>query len=340
MVCYYAVLELQPNASLEEIKKAYRRLALLYHPDKNSDTDAKEKFQQISEAYQILSDPKYKYSYDTDGVVPNTFRKPEEVFRELFSTFNPEVGEFLSTTLSSFTNSIQNEKNKNIWDILYDINPTHIITQGSNLLKSLIIKKLDTTFEKTGHSMQNALIHDIYLNISDIDESNNCCNEIKLDLEFLQKYSHIKLHITDQRGKTYHYLLDLKYDLHIIKVNDIEYEFNTSISFPDEIHRMNTYDILMRCNVNPIHIVKPFYFSYQLTKVNKIEYMINLAGDSNIVCIPEQGLYNYHPGKKGDLYIIFVFREDVPKSDETDTNNGDKIGEINAMELRNLLEFH
>lgn len=339
MVCYYEVLELEPNASLDEIKKAYRRLALLYHPDKNNSVDAKEKFQQISEAYQILSDPKYKYSYDIDGVIPNNFRKPDELFREIFSTLNPEVGEFLSTTLSSFTNSIQNEKNKNIWDILYDINPTNIITQGSNLLKSILIKKIDTTFEKTGHSMYNAVIHDISLNIYDIDDSNKSSNEIKLDLEFLQKYSHIKLHITDQFCKTFHYLLDLRYDLHLVKVNNIEYEFNTSLTLPYNINRMNSYDILLKYYVNPCHIIKPFYFSYKLTRVNEIEYIIDLGGESNIVCVPERGLYNYHLGKKGDLYIIFIFKESEPILDQT-KNDVNDIDVIKAIDLKNILELH
>jgi len=59
---YYAILELKPGASSEEIRMAYRRLAMKHHPDRNGNSKAsEEKFKQIKEAYEILSDPNYKY---------------------------------------------------------------------------------------------------------------------------------------------------------------------------------------------------------------------------------------------------------------------------------------
>ena len=65
---YYEVLEIDRNASAEEIKKAYRRQAVKYHPDKNpGDKDAEELFKEISEAYEILADPAKKQRYDQYG---------------------------------------------------------------------------------------------------------------------------------------------------------------------------------------------------------------------------------------------------------------------------------
>ena len=56
---YYDILGISKNASQDEIKKAYRKLAMQYHPDKNpGDKAAEEKFKQISEAYEILKDDK------------------------------------------------------------------------------------------------------------------------------------------------------------------------------------------------------------------------------------------------------------------------------------------
>lgn len=63
---YYQVLELEPTAALLDIKKAYRRLALQYHPDRNQQAGAKERFQQIGEAYQCLSDPEQRRLYDLE----------------------------------------------------------------------------------------------------------------------------------------------------------------------------------------------------------------------------------------------------------------------------------
>ena len=53
---YYEVLGVQKNASKDEIKNAYRRLALQYHPDRNKEPSAEEKFKELSEAYAVLSD--------------------------------------------------------------------------------------------------------------------------------------------------------------------------------------------------------------------------------------------------------------------------------------------
>jgi DnaJ-class molecular chaperone len=59
---YYKVLDIEPNASTDEIKKAYRKLSLKYHPDKNNGKD--EKFKEINEAYSVLSDDGSRQHYD------------------------------------------------------------------------------------------------------------------------------------------------------------------------------------------------------------------------------------------------------------------------------------
>ncbi len=64
----YWVLEVNKGASSEEIKKAYRKMAMKYHPDRNSgDASAEAKFKEVNEAYQTLSDPQKKQQYDTFG---------------------------------------------------------------------------------------------------------------------------------------------------------------------------------------------------------------------------------------------------------------------------------
>jgi len=119
MVDYYRVLEVTRNSSTEDIKKAYRKLALKWHPDKNPENleEATKRFKEISEAYEVLSDEKKRKVYDTYGKeglsqssrsrsrhyggVPGddfgfmpgftafTFRDPEEVFREFFGERSP-----------------------------------------------------------------------------------------------------------------------------------------------------------------------------------------------------------------------------------------------------------
>lgn len=136
MTDYYKVLEVARSANVDQIKKAYRKLALRWHPDKNPDNkeDATKKFREISEAYEVLSDEKKRKLYDKYGVDglkgsrgPSqhgfrrqarhgslfendpfdyafsgfTFRDPEDVFREFFGG-DPFCGIFNSFFSSPF----------------------------------------------------------------------------------------------------------------------------------------------------------------------------------------------------------------------------------------------
>ncbi|XP_068558961.1 dnaJ homolog subfamily B member 2 isoform X2 [Cebidichthys violaceus] len=110
MVDYYNVLGVSKTASQDDIKKAYRKLALKWHPDKNPDNkeEAERKFKELSEAYEVLSDTSKRDAYDRYGNdrvrhtgssssdfssdIPGftfTFRNPDEVFREFFGSQDP-----------------------------------------------------------------------------------------------------------------------------------------------------------------------------------------------------------------------------------------------------------
>src|SRR5213594_438764 len=79
---YYDVLGVARGASKDEVKTAYRKLALQYHPDRNKDPGATEKFKEISEAYAILSDDEKRGQYDQFGRQGVYERyNPEDIFR-------------------------------------------------------------------------------------------------------------------------------------------------------------------------------------------------------------------------------------------------------------------
>jgi molecular chaperone DnaJ len=79
---YYEVLGVSKNASKDEIKDAYRKLAMQYHPDRNKAPDAEEKFKEISEAYAVLSDAQKRRQYDTLGHAGFDQRySAEDIFR-------------------------------------------------------------------------------------------------------------------------------------------------------------------------------------------------------------------------------------------------------------------
>ena len=83
---FYSVLGVTRSSSTEEIQRAYRKLARTYHPDVNKDPAAEERFKEISEAYDVLSDPETRIKYDRfgssfrqvpDGVDPETWERAQ-----------------------------------------------------------------------------------------------------------------------------------------------------------------------------------------------------------------------------------------------------------------------
>jgi len=117
---YYGILGVPRNASDGEIKKAYRKLAMQYHPDRNPGKEkwANEKFKEINEAYGVLGDPQKRKQYDQFGTVGNigdVFSSPfttttfQEMMKDLggvglrFDFLDDIFGDFLKGRGSSFS---------------------------------------------------------------------------------------------------------------------------------------------------------------------------------------------------------------------------------------------
>ena len=125
MTAYYETLGVAKNASQDEIKKAYRKLAFEFHPDRNKNKDAEEKFKKISEAYAVLSDPDKRKNYDSFG--PEQFSRrynQQDIFRGAnfsdFSDLNDLLKNFFGSNFedmgfsgfeTGFQNSYQHDNN-------------------------------------------------------------------------------------------------------------------------------------------------------------------------------------------------------------------------------------
>ena len=124
---YYEILGIDHSASKEEIKKVYRKLALQYHPDKNKDKSAEEKFKEISEAYAVLYDDEKRKMYDQHGhagidqryTSEDIFRGADfgDIFRGMGFDFNDIFEQFFSRR-NGFTQRPRAQRGS---DIRYDI---------------------------------------------------------------------------------------------------------------------------------------------------------------------------------------------------------------------------
>lgn len=129
---YYEILGIQENSKYEEIRKAYHKMALKYHPDKCSDENAEEKFRQVVEAYEVLVDPVKRRRYDLSRKLDDNYNftlpndilkfskyffseKNIEKFKNMGQVITEQAGNFgisinFEIMLHSFLNNIRNGK--------------------------------------------------------------------------------------------------------------------------------------------------------------------------------------------------------------------------------------
>lgn len=123
---YYELLGVPQDADLKAIKEAFRQLALKYHPDRNKEPGASERFKKIAEAYTVVSDPKRRAEYDARGYAAVSDFSPENLFGgtnfdDIFGGFGFDFGSrtMFDRLFQHRTRACQGEKRRKL------LSPSH-----------------------------------------------------------------------------------------------------------------------------------------------------------------------------------------------------------------------
>jgi len=146
---YYEILGINNTAGVDDIKKAYKKLALEWHPDKNKSPDALNMFKEISNAYQILSDVGKRQEYDNSLVrgtkIEYNFREPSDIFKEFISMFAAIHNAM--DMMGSFRNFGHDQIFHNLGPSIgiievIEISPSHMFSQSHSFNKSMNLERM------------------------------------------------------------------------------------------------------------------------------------------------------------------------------------------------------
>jgi molecular chaperone DnaJ len=149
---YYEILSVARGAPEEEIKRAYRKLAVKFHPDKNpDDPQAEEKFKEIGEAYDVLMDADKRAAYDRyghaafaqGGMGRGGFHDPFDIFREVFGGGGGGMGGGIFETFFGGGATVDREGRQRGSDLRYDMQIT-LEEAAFGVDKEIEVRKLDT----------------------------------------------------------------------------------------------------------------------------------------------------------------------------------------------------
>lgn len=177
---FYEILEIQSTATKSDIKKAYRSLAIKYHPDKNKDPESLEKFRDIQTAYEVLYDDIRRKEYDNmtntektelyDAIKKYFFNmapKYEEIYDMLIQNCYGNENEFRKDFNSFNFKNIYNRIVTNVTTKIHDVMPDICDTQDNNIILNTNLKDIYLNkYQKVNVKNESGETQEIYVPLS------------------------------------------------------------------------------------------------------------------------------------------------------------------------------
>ena len=293
----YGILCIDENATKEDIKKAYKKLALKYHPDKNShdEKNAQNEFIKVTQAYQILYNDISRKQYDQNGDIHyNKHLSCEDLFNTIFKDADPKLSKFIYTTYEKINEAVDASNSGNILEIYENIDKKNILLNGAELLADYVI---GTYTSKPPDD--NSVFNISNLNVNEVFK-------IELSLgDYLNKEFYKISIIDEKKSKTYPIKLKTEYNSQNIQINNNTYYFELIDTLHTLYKRVNSYDLYSSIDIG----IEDYFdgFCLHLDYFDKnIEFNIQLSiNKSFIIKIENYGLPIWSEDKQGDLYISF-----------------------------------
>jgi DnaJ-class molecular chaperone len=296
----YEILGIFENASTEEIEKKFKKLAIKYHPDKNKDPSAKEKFEKISKAKDILTNPEKRSRYDKYGITDEVgeIKMQEELIKE--KILKDKLREIIKITITiqeainGFTKIIETNReiiNSKTGQRMIERLGIELIVDSTIPLNKPII------FKQKGKKYDN-ICGDLYILLNISQDKTFKINKSNLNLIIKQKISiaqslcGLTLYIPYKKDQP----IIIKYD-NVIKQGSKYLIKNIGLRISDDSNQLTNSDIEIY-----------FDIQYDVLKnketINKLKKVFNYEDELNITGIPSnlEEIYEEKNNETNDIY--------------------------------------